>query len=131
MILSINAKQNYIYMMLIVLTSIGSIFLYRATQQQWILFRKAEIKFHHKEYEEAISLYKKSLEAGFPLSKLALKLAQSYVTVGKFKEAIELYKVYLSEHPQDKRVHLDLARALSYIGNFKASEDEYKMILEQ
>lgn len=130
MALSISAKQNYLFITFIVLTSIGSIFFYRSTQQEWMIFREAEIKFNHKEYEAAIVLYKKSLEAGVPLSNTILNLAVSYVAVGNFEEAIILYKKYLVEHPKDTHIRLELARALSYTGNFEKSEIEYQKILE-
>lgn len=130
MTLSIAAKQNYIYLALIIFTSIGSVVLYRLTQQQWIMFREAETQFDHKEYETAISLYKKSVAAGYPLSKVALKLARAHVAMGHFQEAIDLYKGYLLEHPQDKQARLEFARALSYVGNFKESEREYKSLLK-
>lgn len=131
MTLSIAAKQNYLYLALIIFTSIGAIFFYRLTQQKWILFREAEIQFDRQEYESAISLYKKSMAAGFPLSKITLKLARAYVATGHFQEAIEVYKIYLLEHPQDKQARIEFARALSYIGNFEESKNEYKKLLEK
>jgi predicted Zn-dependent protease len=130
MALSIAAKQNCFYLMFVILTSLGSIFLYRTTQQDWIIYREAETKYKNKDYEAAIILYKKSLEAGVPSSKIAINLANSYVATGNFKEAVVLYKNYLLEHPKDTNVRLELARALSYIGNFEESEVEYKKTLE-
>jgi len=130
MVLSIPQKQNLFYLIFVILISIGSIFLYRTTQQEWINYRGAETKYDNKDYEGAIDLYKKSLEAGIPFSKVAVNLANSYVTTGNFKEAIVIYKDYLLDHPEDTNVRLDLARALSYIGNFEESEIEYKKTLE-
>lgn len=130
MALSIAAKQNYLYIIFVIASSIGTIMLYRSTQQDWIIFRKAEIKFANKEYEAAIALYKKSLEAGLPFSKTAVNLANSYVTIGNFKEAAVIYKKYLVEFPKDTKVRLQLAKTLSYTGNLKESEVEYKKILE-
>jgi tetratricopeptide (TPR) repeat protein len=130
MALSIAAKQNYIYIIFVILTSIGSIFLYRTTQQTWIIFREAETKYSNKDYREAIVLYKKSLETGLPFYRVVVNLANSYVAIGNFKEAIVLYKNYLLENPKDTNVRLELARALSYVGNFEESEIEYKKTLE-
>lgn len=130
MALSIAAKQNFSYLIFVVLTSFGSVLLYRTTQQDWIIYREAEIKYESKEYEAAIALYKKSLEAGLSVSKVVLHLANSYVAIGNFEEAIVLYKDYLLDHPKDINIRLELARVLSYTGNFKESEIEYKKRLE-
>lgn len=130
MTLSIAAKQNFFYFIFVVLTAFGSIFLYRATQQDWIMYRDANTKYENKDYEAAINLYKKSLEAGLPLSKIVVNLANSYVAIGNFNEAIILYKDYLLEDPKNINIRLELARALSYVGNFEESEIEYQKTLE-
>lgn len=130
MTLPISVKQNCIYLTLVISISIASIFLYRTTQQDWIIYREAETKFANKDYKSAINLYNKSLAAGLPSSKLSVNLANSYFATGNFKEAIIIYKNHLLSHPKDTRVRLELARALSYIGNYAESEVEYKKALE-
>lgn len=130
MALSIAEKQNYIYAILIVLTVVGTILLYRVVNSEWILFREAETSYQNKEYAAAINFYNKSVEAGMPPSKVAINLANSYVSVGNFKEAIALYKGYLLEYPKDTNVRLALARVLSWSGDLKESESEYKKILD-
>lgn len=131
MALSIPVRQNVIYSTLVILTAISSIFLYRTLQKEWVIYREAEIKYSGKDYETAIVMYKKSLEAGVPPSKITLNLANSYIATAHFNEAIVLYKDYLLEHPKDNKIRLELARALSYIGNLKESEAEYKKTLEE
>lgn len=130
MSLSIAAKQNCLYVVFVVLTSLGTIFLYRSTQQEWIIYQEANVKYYSKDYQEAINLYKKSLELGVPFSKIAVKLAHSYVVIGNFNEAIILYKNYLLGDPKNKNIRLELARVLSYNGNFVESEIEYQKTLE-
>lgn len=130
MAFSIAAKQNFFFFLFVFLTAIGTIGLYWHTQDEWVLFRKAEAKYGAKEFEPAIVLYKKSLEAGVPSARIRLNLANSYLAVGKFKEAIVLYKEHLLENPKDSHVRLELARALSYVGNLEESEIEYKKTLE-
>lgn len=130
MAFSIGAKQNCIYVVLVVLTSIVSIVMYKTLNQDWILFREAETKYNNKEYDAAIVLYKKSVEEGLSSSKVAMNLANSYVAIGNFKEAIDLYRTHLLENPKDTNIRLALARALSWTGNLKESEEEYQKILE-
>jgi predicted Zn-dependent protease len=130
MTFSIAAKQNFVYFILVIITSLGTVLLYWNTQAEWMLYRNAETKYRDKDYESAIGLYKKSLEAGAPSSRVILNLANSYLAVGNFKEAIVLYKEHLVKNPKDTNVRLELARALSYIGNLKESEMEYKKTLE-
>lgn len=128
--LSVGAKQNILYILFVIITAVGTIWLYQFTQQDWILFREAETRFANKEFAEAIALYHKGLEAGLPFSKVELNLAHSYVAVGKFKEAIAIYKNYLLNNPQSKDVRLAFARVLSYNGNFDESDVEYQKVLE-
>lgn len=130
MALSVVMKQNAVYAALVMLSFMGSIFLYRSTQKEWIFLRQAEIKFQHKEFQAAIALYKKSVQAGLPMSMVIINLANSHAAIGKFKEAIPLYKKYLAIHPQDTKVRLELARALANSGDMDASAKEYKKILE-
>ncbi len=130
MALSIGAKQNWIYFMLVLLTAIGSTVVYQWTRQEWVLFREAQKKYEDAEYEGAIALYKKSVEKGIEFSKVTIQLANSYVALGNFPEAIALYRQYLSQNPGDKQTRLALARALSWTGNLKESEEEYQKILE-
>lgn len=130
MALSTSNYQYYFYFAYIILTSIGTFYLYKWTEKEWVFYREAETKFANKEYAAAIDLYKKSMEKGVPFSKGAVNLANSYVAVGNFKEAIVLYKEYLLEHPKENHVRLELARALSYVGNLKESEVEYQKVLE-
>lgn len=130
MSLSIAVKQNCIYFALIVFTSLISVLLYPSIHQEWVLFREAEKKYESKDYEAAIDLYKKSLEAGLPFSKISPNFANSYVAMGHFEEAIDLYREYLLIYPKDNNVRLALARALSWIGKLDEAEVEYKKILE-
>lgn len=130
MTLSIAVKQNCLYLILIIATSVGSIFLYRNIKEDWIIYREAETKYDNKDYEAAIALYKKSIEAGVPSSRVAVNLANSYVANGNFKEAIVLYKEHLQGYPKDRTVRLELAKALSYTGDYKESEMEFKKALE-
>lgn len=131
MTLSISTKQNYLYVIFITLTAIGSVFAYRTTQQNWIVFREAEQKYIHKEYAAAIPLYQQSMKTKIPFSRIAVHLADSYVAIGRFKEAAILYREFLVDHPKDVYVHEELARVLSYTGNFEESEIEYKKVLEE
>lgn len=128
---SIAAKQNFFYFLLVVLTSVGTILLYWNTQTDWILYRNAEIKFGEKDYESAIDLYKKSLEAGGTSPRIIEKLTNSYFAIGNFNEAITILREHLLNYPNDKKARLELARALSYTGNLEESEIEYKKTLEQ
>lgn len=125
-----STKQNIIYFLLVFITIIATILLYHITQTQWILFRKAEIKYHAKEYAAAIDLYKESLEAGLSPSRVNLKLAGAYVARGRFNEAIPFYRQYLLTNPNETNARLELAKALTWIGNFDEAEVEYKKILE-
>ncbi len=130
MTLSIPVKQNCIYFALIVLVSLVSVQLYISRHQEWILYREAEKKYDSKEFDGAINLYKKSLEAGLPPFKASLNLANSYVATGHFEEAISLYRDYLLAYPKDTKARLALAEALSWMGRLEEAEMEYQKILE-
>ncbi len=128
--LSINTKQNIIYFTMVLITIIATIILYHLTQPQWILFRKAENKYHAKEYAAAIDLYNESLKAGLTPSRANLKLAGAYVVMGQFNEAIPFYRQYLLTNPNDSNTRLELAKTLTWVGNFDEAEIEYKKIFE-
>lgn len=128
--LSINTKQNIIYIGLVFCTTLATILLYHLTQPQWILFRKAENKYHAKEYFKAIELYKESLEAGLPPSRANLNLAGAYIITAQFDEAIPFYRQYLLTNLNDANARLELAKALTWVGKFDEAKIEYQKILE-
>lgn len=129
--MSIAIKQNFIYVLLVIMTSSGSIALYFSLHQDWILFREAENQYENKEYQSAIDLYKKSLEKGLPPSTVNLNYANSYVALGRFEEAALLYKEYLKFYPKDNKVRLALAKTLMWMGKYSEAEAEYEKILEK
>jgi tetratricopeptide (TPR) repeat protein len=128
--LSVQTSQNIIYFTLVILTSLLTIWLYQFIHQDWILYRQAEEKYQKKEYTQAIELYKKSFDAGFPPEKLSVNFANAHVAAGNFNEAIPIYREYLKRHPKDNDARLSLAKALSWIGKNKEAEEEYQQILD-
>lgn len=104
--------------------------LYRTLFPEWIYFREAENKYDAKDYKATVILYRKSLEAGLPQSKIGINLPNAYVAIGQFEDAIVWYKNYLSMHPKDNNARLALAKALSWIGKTHEAELEYQKILE-
>lgn len=128
--MTIAFRQNCLFVLILIFATVTSIFFYREVHQNWILFKKAESQYEKKNFAEAIKLYEKSLEGGFPRSKMSVDYANSYLALGQFNKAIPLYKEYLSYHPKDHNARLDLAKALSWIGNTKEAEMEYKKILD-
>lgn len=132
--LSINQKQNYLYVSLMILTIAAAIFSYRTLQTKWILIREAENKFMEKSFPEAIALYQKSMKEGLTTQELIASnsifhLADSYNATGNFSESIKYYRLYLDKYPDDDNVRLLLARVLSWSGNFKEAEKEYQKAL--
>lgn len=131
MYFTIARKQNYIYILSLMLVSIMTTILYFKTQSKWIIFKEAEHKYEAKEFAAAIPLYKKSIAEGVTTKEAYINLASAYEATRLFPEAISVYKVYLQLHPEDNQVHIKYARALSWNGNFEESQKEYQKILEQ
>lgn len=128
--LTISQKQIGIYLALIIIAVVASVISYHATQQKWLLFRKAEQQFTAKNFQEAIGLYQQSLYEGFTTVNLYVHLADSYTVVGDFSEAIQYYRKYLEVHPEDRFVRLLLARVLNWDGRLGESKEEYRKLLE-
>lgn len=128
--LSVAKKQNLIYTALILITSVCTLILYHIVNQDWIIFHEAEVSYASKDFNKAIVLYNKSLAAGLPVTRVALNLANSYVTLGRFNEAIPVYKLYLSKNPTDPRARLELARALTWAGFLNEADKESQKLLD-
>jgi tetratricopeptide (TPR) repeat protein len=131
MSLSLKWKQNIIFSILLFLACLAAIPFYHLLNREWVLYKQAELKYLNKDYSQAAILYQKSLEAGAPMSRIRLKLANSYVAHGEFEKAIPLYREYLEIYPDDNKVRLELAKVLSWTNRFKEAENEYQKILDK
>lgn len=130
MLLSIKLRQNFLFICMVALTTLSAVMIYYTLQKKWIFYREAEVKFNNKEFQEAISFYKESLDKGHTTDHIYSHLGDAYVAVGNFKDAIQMYKIYLVHHPDDKTVRHSLARAYSWNGDIKEAEQEYRKKLE-
>lgn len=121
--------QYFTFGALVALTALGTIIFYYDYHQDYIVYNLAEEKFYDKNFKEAITLFKKSLELGLPPSVASLKLADSYISIGQFEEAIPYYRERLLSHPKEKSTKIALAKALMLAGKSKESEEMFKSIL--
>lgn len=122
-------KQNWLYILFVLLTAVVTVGIYYQAQRQWILFGKAEELFIAKKFDQAIPLYLESQKIGKTTPVLLIHLGSAYEATNQFPQAIDLYKTYLQEHPTDTKVRHSYAQVLLWNGNYDESELEYKKIL--
>lgn len=89
--------------------------------------RKANEAYNNGEYQKAITLYKKAIDAEPKNSKLYFNLATALAKTGQRKEAIRTYEQYksMTKDPQQQ------ARADYNIGNLLAQEEQWEQAAER
>jgi tetratricopeptide (TPR) repeat protein len=121
-------KQNLIYLGLVLLTTLCTVVIFHYTKQDMIVFSEAEKSYANKDFQNAITLYKKSIDLGMSISLAGPNLANSYVALHQFNEAVMVYQSYLNQNPNDNLARLEYAKVLAWLGLFDEAQKETEKI---
>lgn len=126
---NINVQKG-IYLILMVITFILASASYFFFRQAEVIYSQAEAKNKQEHYQEALDLYRQSIQKGYKEPKVYLNIADAYTALGDFEESVKWYRMYLEKKPKDSLARLKLARVLSYVGHYDESLKEYRKALE-
>ena len=124
-------RQTLVYLFLLCLTGILTIYSYFYFRQEWVVFYAAENFSNKKEYAKAVDKYYEAMNLGLYTRRLVFRLGDALTAQKRFAEAIEVYKKYLTLYPEDTTAEHRLFLVLSYEKKFDESIEEGKKIIEK
>lgn len=104
--------------------------LYRITNPDWILFRKAEDHFSRKAYSEAIPHYVALLNDGFEAPTLLRHLGAAYMATGDLKKATKVFERILEQAPDKVSVLAELADIHVSFGQLDEAISLYQVLVQ-
>lgn len=123
-------SQNITYLGVLLLVSVVTVFTYQRTNQEWILFRKAEDSFSRKGFAAAIPLYLEAIAAGAVTNTVFHHLGESYLQTHNHQEAVKVYEKLHLLYPEDIHAIKNLASLYAQFARFDEAIALYRGILK-